>query len=45
MRNLLDEAMKHRDLRLHSDGYGDPAEMVLLEAADVARACDKVIGT
>lgn len=44
MRNLIDAAMKRRDLRLHREGYAEPAEMVTLDVDDVSSACDTVLG-
>lgn len=43
MGNLLDDAMKRRDLRLHSEGYQNPEEMVTLALVDVVGACEKVL--
>jgi len=44
MSNLVDDAMKRRDLRLHADGYSDPDEMITLASADVVGGCEKVLG-
>ncbi len=45
-RNIVEGAMKDRDLRLSTNGYADPAEMLVISASDIEASCERYgVGT